>query len=61
MNQTDIRDMFKKASKNVQASTVMASHDPCLLLHQLLQLQRLQIIQKRILKTMNQQEKEVSK
>jgi hypothetical protein len=54
MNQADIREMFKKASLKVQASTVMAPHDPCLLL-QLLQQQRLQIIQKRILMTINQQ------
>jgi hypothetical protein len=61
MKQADIRDMFRKASNNECASTVIVSPDPCLLLHQLVQLQRPQKIQKGILMTLNQQMKEVSK
>jgi hypothetical protein len=42
VKQTDLRDMFKKASKNVYTSTVVVILDAFLLLHQLCQLLRLQ-------------------
>jgi hypothetical protein len=42
MKQADLRDMFKRASKSVCTSTVVISPDPYLLLHQLLELWRLQ-------------------
>jgi hypothetical protein len=42
VKQADLRDMFKKASKNVYTSTVVVSLDAFLLLHKLRQLLRLQ-------------------
>ena len=63
MKQANLTEIFKKASKNV-----CSVHQPlwylltqCLILHQLLQLWRLQKIQKRTLMTVSQQMKEISK
>ena len=58
MKQSDTKDMFKKSSKSVCASVVVA----CLLLHQLLLLLRkLQKTQKKTLMSLNQPIKEMSK
>jgi hypothetical protein len=57
VKQADLRGMFEKTSKGVCTSIVKYLLIPCFLLHQLLQLQRLQKTQKRTLMTLNQQMK----
>ena len=61
IKQADLRNMFRKSSKNVCTSTVVVSPDPLSTTCQLLQLLRLQIIQKRTLLTLNQQIKGIHK
>jgi uncharacterized protein with von Willebrand factor type A (vWA) domain len=60
MKLANLRNMFKKASKCISTSTTMISPEPRLLLHQLLQLQRLQKTEKRTLMMLNQHIKEIS-
>ena len=58
---SQVQKLFKKASRTISTLTVMASTDPRLLLHQLLQLWWLQKIQTRNFMPLNQQLKEISK